>query len=83
MARARGIPALGWALPDAVAESLNAEYGAGFAGYAAADLDIALTVDRARQRVAIGAHASQAVPGSVLWRRLELLGDREYLRRLG
>ncbi len=28
------------------------------------------------------AHASQAVPGSVLWRRLELLGDREYLRPL-
>ena len=25
-------------------------------------------------------HVSQAVPGSVLWRRLELLGDREHLR---
>ncbi len=83
VARARGIPALGWALPRAVAESLNAQYGAAFVGYAAADLDIELTVDRARQRVAIQAHASQAVPGSVLWRRLELLGDREYLRRLG
>jgi LmbE family N-acetylglucosaminyl deacetylase len=82
VAHARGIPALGWALPSEVSEQLNAEYGAGFRGYAAADLDIALTVDRTRQRQAIAAHASQAVPGSVLWRRLELLGDREYVRRL-
>lgn len=43
----------------------------------------ALTVAvRERQRRAIAAHASQAVPGSVLWRRLELLGPLEHLRVL-
>lgn len=43
-------------------------------------VDLAVTVDRRRQRAAIRRHASQAVPTSVLWRRLELLGDTEYLR---
>lgn len=81
-AQRHGIPVLGWALPTAVADSLNAEYGAAFVGYADGDLDITVHVDRARQQQAIAAHASQAVPGSVLWRRLELLGDREHLRWL-
>jgi hypothetical protein len=39
-------------------------------------------VHRERQLQAVRAHPSQAVPGSVLWRRLELLGDREHLRWL-
>ena len=80
--RARGMLVLGWALPVRVSDALNDEYGAAFAGYPEEDLDIALEVDRTRQRQAIAAHASQAVPGSVLWRRLELLGDREYVRAL-
>ena len=74
-----GLPVLGWALPQSVADALNAEYGAAFVGYPAEDL-LEVAVDRRRQRMAIACHASQAVPGSVLWRRLELLGDREYLR---
>lgn len=74
-----GLPVLGWALPRAVADALNDEYGASFVGYPADDL-LEVAVDRRRQRMAIACHASQAVPGSVLWRRLELLGDREYLR---
>src|SRR5664280_919704 len=61
---------------------LNAEYGASFTGYDDDDLDVRLTVDRARQMQAIAAHASQAVPSSVLWRRLELQGDQEFLRAL-
>lgn len=77
-----GIPVLGWALPTAVADALNAEYGAAFVGWADDDLDLTIHVDRARQQRAIAAHASQAVPGSVLWRRLELLEDREHLRWL-
>lgn len=81
-AQRHGIPVLGWALPTAVAGALNAEYGAAFVGYPADDLDITVHVDRARQQLAIAAHASQAVPGSVLWRRLELLEDREHLRWL-
>ena len=74
-----GLPVLGWALPQAVADTLNAEYGSAFAGYPTEEL-LEVVVDRRRQRMAIACHASQAVPGSVLWRRLELLGDREYLR---
>lgn len=81
-AQRHGIPVLGWALPTAVAGALNEEYGAAFVGYVDDDLDITVHVDRARQQQAIAAHASQAVPGSVLWRRLELLGDREHLRWL-
>ena len=73
------LPVLGWALPQSVADALNAEYGAAFVGYPA-DALLEVVVDRRRQRMAIACHASQAVPGSVLWRRLELLGDREYLR---
>ena len=80
VARAHGIPVLGWALPTAVADALNTEYAAAFVGYADTELHISVHVDRARQQRAIAAHASQAVPGSVLWRRLELLGDREHLR---
>ena len=41
-----------------------------------------VTVDRTRQLEAVHCHATQAVPGSVLWRRLELLGDREFVREL-
>jgi len=73
------LPVLGWALPQTVAATLNAEYGAAFVGYPLEAL-LEVRVDRRRQRMAIACHASQAVPGSVLWRRLELLGDREYLR---
>jgi LmbE family N-acetylglucosaminyl deacetylase len=73
------LPVLGWALPQGVADTLNAEYGSAFVGYPTEDL-LEVAVDRRRQRMAIACHASQAVPGSVLWRRLELLGDREYLR---
>ena len=78
-AERRNLPVLGWALPQEVADALNAQYGASFVGYPVDDL-IEVAVDRRRQRMAIACHPSQAVPGSVLWRRLELLGDREYLR---
>ncbi len=79
-ARAAGIPVLAWTLPRRVADGLNQLYGASMDGAREVDIAFALTVDRARQRRAISAHASQASPGSILWRRLELLGDYEYLR---
>jgi hypothetical protein len=41
-----------------------------------------LPVTRTRQVTASSAHVSQAIPTSVLWRRLELLGDVEHLRWL-
>lgn len=80
VAAAQGLPILEWCLPSSVADSLNREFGAAFTGFDESELPITVTVDRARQRRAIDAHVSQAVPGSVLWRRLELLGDREHLR---
>ena len=41
-----------------------------------------LVVDRALQRQAIACHQSQSAGNPVLWRRLALLGDAEYLRVL-
>lgn len=81
VAAERGLPVLGWALPASVAATLNAELGTGFAGHQ--DLDLAIVVDRRRQRRAILAHASQAVPGSALWPRLELSGSIDHCRWLG
>ena len=76
------LPVLGWTLPREVAERLNDEFGTGFVGHQPPQIDLTVTVDRDRQRMASLAHASQAVPTSVLWRRLELLGDIENLRWL-
>jgi LmbE family N-acetylglucosaminyl deacetylase len=81
VARRAGLPVLGWALPLAVSDTLNHEYGAEFVGYPSEELT-AVAVGRRRQRDAVSCHASQAVPTSVLWRRLELLGDVECVRRL-
>ena len=84
-ADALGLPVLGWTLPIEVTGQLNEEFGAGFVGHDVEAIDLVVPVDRERQRLASLAHASQAVPSSVLWRRLELLGDAEHLRwlRLG
>ena len=76
------LPVLAWTLPADVAEQLNEEFETAFVGHAPDDVDLVVRVDRERQRLASLAHASQAVPSSVLWRRLELLGDVEHLRWL-
>jgi LmbE family N-acetylglucosaminyl deacetylase len=76
------LPVLGWTMPVDVAQRLNTELDATFVGHDPAAIDIVLPVDRDRQRIASLAHASQAVPSSVLWRRLELLGNAEHLRWL-
>jgi LmbE family N-acetylglucosaminyl deacetylase len=73
---------LGWTVPTSVAQTLNEEFGSTFAGHTDEEIDIEITVDRSRQRRAIACHPSQALPGSLLWRRLELLSDRENLRWL-
>ena len=73
-----GIPVLRWALPAAVASALNKEFGTSFTGRPMGQL-VELTVDRSRQWAAIACHASQATGNPVLARRLELLGDRDYL----
>ncbi|MFZ5870528.1 MAG: PIG-L deacetylase family protein [Actinomycetota bacterium] len=76
------LPVLGWTVPLAVAERLRAEHGAPFDGHRPGEIDLAVAVDRATQLQAVACHPSQAVPGSVMWRRIELLGDREHLRWL-
>jgi LmbE family N-acetylglucosaminyl deacetylase len=82
VAREHGIPVLGWTVPAEVANTLNQEFGASFAGHDADEIDLVISVDRTTQARAVACHPSQAVPGSVLWRRLELLADREHLRLL-
>lgn len=71
-----------WALPQPIADRLNAEFSASFGGRGHGHLDIMIEVDRSRQLAAIGCHFTQSADNPVLWRRLELLGDREYLRWL-
>jgi LmbE family N-acetylglucosaminyl deacetylase len=78
----RGLGVLAWTLPEEVAARLRDDTGAPFAGHDAAVIDITLAVDRAAQLRAIDCHPSQAVPGSVLWTRLALMGDHECLRWL-
>ncbi|WIY06609.1 PIG-L deacetylase family protein [Amycolatopsis mongoliensis] len=82
-ATALGIPVLGWAVPEGVATRLNTEFGTAFAGRRPDEIDWTVPVDRTRQQKAIAAHASQSADNPVLRRRLRLLGDTEYLRRLG
>lgn len=77
-----GLPVLGWTVPHAVAEQLRHEHGAPFDGYPDEEIDLVITVERTIQLKAVGCHLSQAVPGSVMWRRIELLGDHEHLRWL-
>jgi len=78
-----GIPVLGWALPEAVAAQLNDEFlPATFVGRQPEEIDLSVEVDRSSQHRAIRCHASQSSENPVLWRRLELQGDREVLRWL-
>ncbi|MEV0743266.1 PIG-L deacetylase family protein [Streptomyces sp. NPDC050549] len=81
-ARERGVRVLGWTLPTAVAETLNTEFGTSFAGREPGECHEIKSVPRARQHRAITCHASQSTDNPVLWRRLELLGESEYVRRL-
>lgn len=76
------IAVLAWALPSTVVSRLNTEYATAFAGCDDEDVDHVVHVDRRRQTAAIAEHASQSVSNPVLWRRLELLGDTEWLRWL-
>lgn len=76
------LPVLAWTLPDEICRTLADEGFTGFRGRPMSEVDLILTVDRTAQRAAVDRHPSQAIPGSVLWRRLELQGDTEHLRWL-
>jgi N-acetylglucosamine malate deacetylase 2 len=76
------LPVLGWAVADRVATQLNQELGTGFVGRSPAEIDRYITVDRSPQLAGIACHRSQSATNPVLWRRLELTGQREPLRLL-
>lgn len=79
VARERGLRVLEWGVAPAVADALNREFGAAFAGFEGDDvLDVA--VDREMQAAAIACHASQATDNPVLRRRLELSGPLDRIR---
>ena len=76
------LPVLGWALSEEVAAQLNHEFGNRFTSRQDEDVDLRVTVERAKQRVASHSLQDPAVPGSARWRRLELLANTESLRWL-
>lgn len=77
-----GLPVLGWALSEEVAAQLNHEFGDSSTVRQGEQIDLRVTVERARQRVASHWLQDQALPGSASWRRLELLADTKSLRWL-
>ncbi len=74
-----GLPVTGWAVPEDVALTLNSELGTRFCGRSPEKPTSVLSVDRAVQQKAIACHVSQCTSNPVLWRRLQLQGEREYL----
>lgn len=76
------LPVLGWTLPDSAAARLNRELDGTAIGQRGEDVDLRVTVERARRRLVSHAQASKALPGSALRRRLEVLADTESLRWL-
>ena len=73
------VPVLAWTLPQSVVDAMTEDGHAGFLGRPDRTIPLVVDVDRAAQLEAVHEHASQAVPGSPLWRRLELLGSTENL----
>lgn len=73
------VPVLAWTLPASVVEGMGDAGYAGFTGRPDRTIPLVVEVDRAAQLDAVHEHASQAVPGSPLWHRLELLGRTENL----
>ncbi len=76
------VPVLAWSLPQQIAAMLASELGLTFLGRQPDEMHIALQVDREAQRRAISRHTSQCTDNPVVWRRLELQGDKEFLRWL-
>jgi len=76
------LPILGWTLSDEVAAQLRRDFGASFSGQDDGQIDLRVTIDRARQRIASRASGGMTMPGSVLRRRLDLLAETESVRWL-
>jgi LmbE family N-acetylglucosaminyl deacetylase len=76
------LPVLGWALSETVVALLDQEFGPRFTSTPVEQIDLRLTVERARQRAASYELRDPAVPGGARWRRLDLLADTNSLRWL-
>jgi LmbE family N-acetylglucosaminyl deacetylase len=76
------LPVLAWSIEASVASQLNACLATSFLGRTKAELDIEVLVDRACQLRAVACHKSQSLDNPVLWQRLALQGEREWLRWL-
>ena len=76
------LPVLGWTFTESVAAQLNRELGDSFSGHRGEDVDLRVTLFRARQRVASHTWPSQALPGSAQRRPLDVLTDTGSLRWL-
>lgn len=81
-AESLGLPVLGWAFSDDVAAQLKDEFGTSVPGHGDREIDLRVTLERAKERVASHELQGPPLPGSARWRRLELLGDSESLRWL-
>lgn len=76
-----GLLLIEWGVPEPVAAQLRQEFGVPLAGLGLGDgLLVSTPVDRSRQWAAIGCHTSQHPDNPLLARRLELSGEREWLR---
>ncbi len=82
VAAGHDLPVLAWTVTEQLSAQLREDGYAGFVGRPMSEVDLIMNVDRTAQLAAVDCHPSQAVPGSVLWRRLELQGDTEHLRWL-
>ncbi len=82
VATLRGLPVLGWTLPEDVAAVLRREFRAPFVGRRSEEIDLVIEVERTRQLRAIRCHASQAQGNVVLTRRLALQRNLEAFRWL-
>jgi N-acetylglucosamine malate deacetylase 2 len=77
-----GLPVLGWTLSAAAAAQLSRELDACITGQQDEQVDLRVTFERARQRLASHENARQSLPGSAQWRRLEVLAATSSLRWL-
>jgi N-acetylglucosamine malate deacetylase 2 len=76
------VPVLAWTLPHEVASAVREATGLSVTGDVERRIDFELRVRRAAQRRAMRAHGSQSGGDGTQLARLELQGDREWLRWL-
>ena len=75
------LPVLGWTLTEAVAAALRREFGSRAAGREQ-EIDLRVTLDRARQRLAGRLDAARAPAGNAARGPLDLLAQTQSLRWL-